>query len=596
MSAAPLAGAPSGYGATSSSRLRLPGGAALLIAAVLAIEAAAAIAQAHYGAIGDVSWMITICEKWLDGGTAYVDFIETNPPAAIWLYIPPVAFARLIGARPEAIVAAYGFVAVAGSLVACAAILRNGGLLARLGPATVLLGLVALTILPGRTFGERDFFIALLALPSLALATVRAERGPVDWRLALLAGLCAGAMVAIKPPYALIVLGAASGVAARAGVTAVLVSLEHYVATALFAAYAALSVWKFPSYGEQILPIVVAAYLPVRESFAQLMANAAVVLWVGIVGLLALVVRAGARVPLVTLPLVTAPLLGSLGALAAFFIQGKGWLYQTYPALAVLLLAVGAAWDASERRGQGLVPAIGAAAATVLAAAVVGLPPIDAAALVSLAAASAGLLGARSRATDGRARLAGIGQTAIAALVAAACVFYSLPPSGPDADFVRAVADLGPHPRLAAIGEGLGIGFPLVREVDGVWVQRSQGLLMTAGARRLIDQHPADMALASRLAPIIAWDRDLAAEDIRRERPDAVLVSKIGPRFHQWAMTDPALRAALEPYRFAMASRAKDWPVDLYVRQDLVGLRPSLSSSDDARRYLSSPPAADNRR
>lgn len=576
MSAVPLAGALPGGNAAPGSRLRLSGHVALLIAAALAIEAAAVIAQAYYGAIGDVSWMITICEKWLDGGTAYVDFIETNPPAAIWLYIPPVAFARLIGARPEMIVAAYGFAAVAGSLAACAAILRRGGLLDRLGPATALLGLVALTILPGRTFGERDFFIALLALPSLALAAVRAERGAVDWRLALLAGLCAGAMVAIKPPYALIVFGAVAVVAARAGMMAVLASLEHCVAATLFAAYVALIVWRFPAYGGHILPIVVAAYLPVRESLAQLLANAAVVVWVGIVGLLALVARDGARVPLVA-----APLAGSLGALAAFFIQGKGWLYQTYPALALLLLAVGVAWDASERRGRGFVPAI---AATVVAAALLGVPPIDAAALVSLAAASAGLLGARSRALESRARLVRIGHTATAALVAAACVFYSLPPSGPDADFVRAVADLGPHPRLAAIGEGLGIGFPLVREVDGVWVQRSQGLLMTAGARRLIDQHPADQALAARLAPIIAWDRDLAAEDIRRERPDAVLVSDLGPRFHQWAMTDPALRAALAPYRFVMASRAKDWPVDLYVRQDLVGLRPSLASSDDARR------------
>lgn len=579
MSAVPLARAPSGDLVAPSSSYQISGGAALLVAAALAIEAAAVIAQARYGAIGDVSWMITICEKWLDGGTAYVDFIETNPPAAIWLYIPPVALARLIGARPEMIVAAYGFVAVAGSLAACAAILRRGGLLVRLGPATALLGLVALTILPGRTFGERDFFIALLALPSVALAAVRAERGAVNWRLALLAGLCAGAMVAIKPPYALIVLAAAGVVAARVGVTAVLALLEHYVAAALFAIYAALIVWRFPAYGEQVLPIVAAAYLPVRESLAQLTANAAVVLWVGIVGLLVLVARAGARVPSVA-----APLAGSLGALAAFFIQGKGWLYQAYPALALLLLAVGVAWDASERRGQGLIAASVAAGATVMAAALLGLPPIDAAALVSLAAMAAGLFGARGRATESVARLARIGQTATAALIAAACVFYSIPVSGPDAAFIRAVADLGPHPRLAAIGEGLGIGFPLVREVDGVWVQRSQGLLMTAGARRLIDQRPGDQTLAARLAPIIAWDRDLVAEDIRRERPDAVLVSDLGPRFHEWAMTDPALRAALAPYRFVMASSVKTWAVDLYVRQDLVGLRSSPANSDDVRR------------
>src|SRR5271154_1719084 len=40
----------------------------LALGAVAAIELAAIAAQVHFGAVGDVSWMITICEKWLDGG------------------------------------------------------------------------------------------------------------------------------------------------------------------------------------------------------------------------------------------------------------------------------------------------------------------------------------------------------------------------------------------------------------------------------------------------------------------------------------------------------------------------------------------------
>jgi hypothetical protein len=109
-------------------------------------------------------------------------------------------------------------------------------------------------------------------------------------------------------------------------------------------------------------------------------------------------------------------------------------------------------------------------------------------------------------------------------------------------------------------------------------------MLMTAGARRLIDQNPHDGALAERLAPIIARDRDMTAEDIERNRPDGVLVSNLGPRFHQWAMSDPKLAAALADYRFMIASGAKDWPIDLYVRADLIGLRPTLSAPDASGR------------
>ena len=33
--------------------------------------------------VSDVSWMITVCEKMLEGKTLYVDMIETNPPGAV---------------------------------------------------------------------------------------------------------------------------------------------------------------------------------------------------------------------------------------------------------------------------------------------------------------------------------------------------------------------------------------------------------------------------------------------------------------------------------------------------------------------------------
>jgi hypothetical protein len=212
----------------------------------------------------------------------------------------------------------------------------------------------------------------------------------------------------------------------------------------------------------------------------------------------------------------------------------------------------------------------------------VGLPPIACAAPAALAAYFALIAAAPGVVSSPRERAVCLAETAAAALIASACAYYCTPFPRPDAAFARAVAALAPHPRLASIGEGLDIGFPFVREIGGVWVQRTQGMLMTAGARRLIDQYPDDRTLAARLAPIIARDRDMIAEDIGRNRPDAVLVSRFGPRFHQWAMSDPTLAAALADYTFRAASLAKDWPVDLYVRADLIGLRPTLGEADEA--------------
>ncbi|MGD0641288.1 MAG: hypothetical protein ABSC22_11120 [Roseiarcus sp.] len=547
--------------------------------AVAAILAAAIAAQARFGAIADVSWMITIGERWLDGQSPYVDFIETNPPVSIVLYLPAVALARMIGARPELVVAAYGFAAVGASLWLSAAILRRAGLGAEVGAIALGLTLAALTILPGRTFDERDFFVALFALPYLALCAARAGRAPVDSRMTLVAGLGLGAMVAIKPPYALIAVALAPYLASRIGVAALLRALEYYVAAAFLAAAAALTIWRFPAYGADVLPTVVAAYLPVRESMLQLFANAGVVVWVALFGLLAAI--AGRRV---REPLVATPALASLGAAGAFIVQGKGWLYQFYPALALLVVALGAALEMRPQPPRRLAAAGGAAGATAVGALLFRLPPIDCAIGAALAAHLALAAAPPRVAQSSRERVARLAEMTAAALIAAACALYCAPVPGPDAAFARAVADLGPHPRLASVGEGLGVGFPLVRNVGGVWVQRTQGMLMTAGARRLIDQNPHDGALAERLAPIIARDRDMTAEDIERNRPDGVLVSNLGPRFHQWAMSDPKLAAALADYRFMIASGAKDWPIDLYVRADLIGLRPTLSAPDASGR------------
>jgi hypothetical protein len=547
-----------------------------IVAAILLVAIAA---QWRFGAVADVSWMITIGEKWLDGQTPYVDFIETNPPASLLLYLPAVALARLIGAKPEFVVAAYGFAAVGAALAASAAILRRAGLLGDAGPVQLGLALVALTILPGRTFDERDFFVTLSSLPYLALCAARAARAPSDRRMALIAGLCLGAMVAIKPPYALIGVAAASYVAWRAGLAMLLGAIEYYVAAALLLAYAALTIGRFPAYGADVLPAVVAAYLPVREPMFGLLANAGVVVWAALAALTAAI--AGRRLGE---PLVATPALGALGALAAFFVQGKGWLYQGYPALALLVVALGAALETRPRAPRRLAAAAGAAGATAAGALLFGLPPIECAVAATLAVHLARVAAAPRSPASPRNGAAPLAETAAAALIAAACVLYAAAPPRPDAAFARAVAALAPHPRLASIAEGLDIGFPFVREVGGVWVQRAQGLLMTAGARRLIDENPGDRALAERLAPIIGRDRDMLAEDIRRNRPDGILVSNVGPRFHQWAMSDPKLEAALADYRFQTASGAKDWPIDLYVRDDAVGLRPTLGEDEGSRR------------
>src|ERR1700692_59226 len=51
-----------------------------------------------------VCWLITLAERAWDGQRLYVDVLETNPPASIFLYVLPVALAHGLGLPPEGMV------------------------------------------------------------------------------------------------------------------------------------------------------------------------------------------------------------------------------------------------------------------------------------------------------------------------------------------------------------------------------------------------------------------------------------------------------------------------------------------------------------
>src|SRR5271157_3589705 len=89
-----------------------------------------AIVARHVAAVDpDVSWLLTVAERLLDGQRLYVDVIESNPPASVFLYVPPVAIARLLGLRPEAVTDGLVLVAACASLWVAGRVLTRARLL-----------------------------------------------------------------------------------------------------------------------------------------------------------------------------------------------------------------------------------------------------------------------------------------------------------------------------------------------------------------------------------------------------------------------------------------------------------------------------------
>jgi hypothetical protein len=440
-----------------------------------AVFLAAAVARAIAHPEADIAWLLTLGEKWLDGARLYTDIIETNPPGAILLYMPAVLLARAIGLAPEIFVVLLTTLGAGVSLWLAWRIVNPPP---QAWPAAALaLGL--LLILPDRVFGQRDHAALIFLLPVLACYSARADRKPVSAFHAMVAGLGGGIALCLRPHYAL-ALGAALAFTGWRGGGRALITAENATLALTGLAYGLLVWFAFPAYLRDVLPLVASVYAPVHRPWSQLLGNPSMLLGLASLAGLAVCSRRYST------PVVICMLAG-LGGLAAMLLQGKGWPYHGYFALALLLFALGCACDQRPRRLAGL--------------------------------------------------------ALFAGLFAFSYVWLGV---GRDTGAVAgAVAQLAPpRPKLITISPDIGLGEPLTREVGGSWVGSRCSLWISAGVEALLPHNPSQR---DRLMSWEAHDRQMLVNDIQRGRPDVVLIEQ--GDWHRWAFKDAATAKALGPYR-----------------------------------------------
>ena len=519
--------------------------AAMLVVLALTIRFA-------FGTVADVAWMIDCNERWLLGAVPYRDFLEINPPASLMLYWPAVAAARALGVPSEWGVLAFGLAVSAGAIGLSGLVLRGAPPLAASVP---LAAIVALLVLPGESFCERDHLAAMLGLPFLAVALARAERTQVAEWTALLAGLGAGAMAAIKPPYAVIGVGVALYLARRVGWRAVLRAPEYYAATVIGLVYVASIGPFFPAYVKDVLPLGVNVYVPLRESLATLAASPG-----ALIALFILATAALTASDRVTSPGLGISLIATLGAGLAYFIQGKGWVYQAVPAMMFATIAGGFALGERETRPLGAIAA-GAAAAGI------AVPLLHSLGLALFVGVAVGYAVEAARTRSASMDLQRLWRLALAASIGAACGLCVIErPLTPALE--KQLADLGPHLKLGAISEDMGLGFPLARRIGATWAMRTNSLFVNAGVARLIAEHPRDSALAARVRPYAERETDELLADIAANRPDALLVGPVKTQLHADLFADPRIQAAMADYRRIGAESRPGYSAELWLRKD----------------------------
>lgn len=491
--------------------------AALKFWPLAAIALLAVAVQIHWGVNTDTSWNITLAEKVLDGLRPDVDFIEINPPLSFLLYLPPTLAARLTGATPEFMVDLFCFIGAGLSLWLAGAILAAGGLVTRAaGMRLAIIAGVALLLLPARAFDEREHIALIACLPCLAAIAVWAAAGRVAPLLSLVAGLGAALALSIKPHFALFVLPPVVYLGRRAGWRALVTHIEPYVAVAGVALYwGAIAIWC-PAFLERAAPIVRDIYLPVRLPLATLWRDPTFIVWIALGALLLCAARRRLNEPLVAVPA-----LASIGAMAAYLIQGKFWPYQGYPVVALLALALG--------------PVVLEGLAELRQARY----PIARAALAVGAALSLWLAG------------------------------FWLSLNFDRSELEQVVAAIGPHPTMLAISPDIGTGHPLARRVHGVWVGSTFGLWithMTLGALA----RGAGEATARKYEGYLELDRRMLVDDIVGKRPDAILIA--GGPWLAWAQSHADVAAALAPYRLKATADG----VMVFMREDAAQPGPAL--------------------
>jgi len=467
-----------------------------------------AIAQQIAGHLDcDVSWFITFAEKYVDDAVPYVDVTDPNPPAAFLALAPAVTLARALGVSIEPVAATLVFLFASASFVVSALIFRAGAPRSREDWALALNAAVFLLLVaPETVFAEREH-IALLALaPMLAALIVSAEGGRLSFALRMIAGAGAGVAVCFKPFFALAIILPALALVARERSPRLLLSVEMATAICVCLAYGAAILLFFPAYARYALPVIADVYQPARDSFTNLALFTLAPFNIALLLALALASARGFAAPPVATGFV-APAAArvcayaSLGFLAGFFLQGKGWSNHAFPGLALALLAW--CFFALDKHPRARQARDGRLFKFVFLPAFIAAPMLfGAVKILSNAEEHPGL----------RAEIARVAP---------------------------------PHPRMIAMARQLDYGHPVARQLAGTWVGRPNAL-WTASLAAWLLRDAKDPQWRARLEDYRRGDLAGFMEDLRGGRPDVIVVEDRDTR--EWIAKQPETAGALDGY------------------------------------------------
>ncbi|MEL7389937.1 MAG: hypothetical protein AAFN76_09165 [Pseudomonadota bacterium] len=290
----------------------------------------------------DITYLLIVNERMIDGERLYVDVRDINPPFSVWLYTPYAYLAKLTAISPYFWLGLGLVLTLTLSLTAINHLMNRGLNIApndRL-KALALIALVCLFIMPVQT-AQREHFCAIAALPFFYLLGSRLQTKfrPQVW-VALAIGAGAGTLLVLKPHYLF-----------GFGLPLLFVAWHRrdwrllFVPEAWALGFTVVGYWIcvyfiVPDFFTHMLPIALDTYQLRPFPFSQLAMTVLFFYGTPLILLLWLV-----RELKPISPTIIVLAIASAGFLIGFFWQGKGWPYHLYPALLTLLSSILFAWQ-----------------------------------------------------------------------------------------------------------------------------------------------------------------------------------------------------------------------------------------------------------
>ena len=265
--------------------------------------------------------------------------IELNPPLIVWFSVIPIVVARVLHISPVVVLRVITLSFVSVSTVWSARLLRIGGIGDRLGVPVLLLaalvGVAELTIQPAM-FGQREQFTLALLMPYvLAVSAGMIRSLTIAERCAI--GFCAGLGLCFKPQQILTLICLELFLLVYCRSLRHLISTELIVGVLTGIVYVGC-VWAFTPYFSVIVPLLRDTYWAFGErTWSGMLHDARLltaVLLIAIIGWLSL--RTRMRAPMFSGALLAC----STGASLVYYFQHTGWYYQSFPAKALLFMAI----------------------------------------------------------------------------------------------------------------------------------------------------------------------------------------------------------------------------------------------------------------